>query len=104
MLLAPNETAPLRANALPSSVAPVVKVIDILASMVPLKTEVVPKVAELPTCQKMLEALVPPLRITLRPDIVVSVDAIWKIQTAFGSPRASRVRSPDDIASEDVDL
>jgi hypothetical protein len=52
----------------------------------------------------MLAALAPPLRITLRPDVVVSVDAIWKIQTAFALPWASRVRFPDDIASEDVDL
>ena len=72
--------------------------------MVPLKLEVVPRVAEVPTCQKMFLACAPPLRITWRPDVVVSVDAIWKMKTASASPRASRVRSPDDIASEDVDL
>ena len=44
-------TPPILANALPSRVAPVLKVIDCIAIMVPLKTEVVPKVAELPTCQ-----------------------------------------------------
>jgi len=31
--------------------------------MFPLKTEFVPRVAELPTCQKMLEAWAAPLRI-----------------------------------------
>ncbi len=61
-------------------------------------------VAELPTCQKMLAALAPPASITWRPDVVVSVEAIWKIQTAFELPPASRVRSPDDMASEEVDL
>ena len=58
---------PVLANALPSSVAPVLKVMDCIARIVPLKTEVVPKVAELPTCQKMLDADAPPLRITLTP-------------------------------------
>jgi hypothetical protein len=72
--------------------------------MVPLKIVVVPRVAELPTCQKIFLACAPPLRITWRPDVVVSVDAIWKMNTAFALPRASSVRSPDDIASEDVDL
>ena len=36
--------------------------------------------------------------------MVVNVDAIWNIQTAFALPCASRVRSPEEIASEDVDL
>ncbi len=51
MVLASKVTAPIRVNALPSSVAPVFKVMDWSAKMFPLKTEVVPKVAELPTCQ-----------------------------------------------------
>jgi len=71
--------------------------------MFPLKTEVVPRVAELPTCQKTLAAWALPLRMTWR-DVVVRVDAIWKMKTALASPWASSVRSPDDISSEDVDL
>ena len=59
---------------------------EVKARMFPLKTEVVPRVAELPTCQKMFAALAPPLRITWRPDVVVSVDAIWKMKTALASP------------------
>lgn len=39
--------APVLASALPSSVAPVFKVMDCSAITVPLKTEVVPDVAEL---------------------------------------------------------
>jgi len=54
--------------------------------MVPCKTEFVPRVAELPTCQKMLEAWAPPARITCRPAVVVRVDAIWKMKTALESP------------------
>src|SRR4051812_41545161 len=96
--------APFLASALPSSVAPVLKVIDCIARMFPLKTEVVPNVAEVPTCQKILVAKAPPLRITLRPEVVVSVDAIWMIKTAFAAPCASKVTSPDDTARDDVDL
>jgi hypothetical protein len=51
----------------------------------------------------MLAEVAPPLRITWRFEVVTSVDAIWKIQTAFGLPPASRVRSPDDISSEEVE-
>ena len=79
-------TAPVRANARPSSVAPVVIVIEAKARMLPLKTELVPSVAELPTCQKTLAALAPPVRMTWRPTVVVRVDAIWKMNTAFASP------------------
>src|SRR6185436_6350393 len=80
MVLASRLTAPFRANSLPSTAAPVVTVMEVSARMFPLKLEVVPSVAELPTCQKTLAALAPPLRITWRPVVVVSVDPIWKIQ------------------------
>ena len=53
-MLVSNVTAPLRARALPFSVAPVVRVMSESARMLPLKVELVPSVAELPTCQKML--------------------------------------------------
>ena len=104
MVLPAIVTPPVLANPLPSSFAPVLKVMDCIAKTVPLKTEVVPKVAVLPTCQKMLDANAPPLRITLRPDVVVSEDAICIMKTALAFPNASKVRSPDDIASEEVDL
>ena len=104
MVLLAIVTEPILANPLPLSVAPVLKVMDCIAITVPLKTEVVPKVAELPTCQKILDANAPPLRITLRPGVVVSVDAICIMKTAFAFPFASKVRSPDDIANEEVDL
>ena len=97
-------TPPILVNALPLSVAPVLRVMDCITKTFPLKAEVVPNVAELPTCQKMLEANAPPLRITWRPDVVVSEDAIWIMKTAFGFPFASNVRSPDDTAREEVDL
>lgn len=77
---------------------------DCMARTVPLNTVVVPKVAELPTCQKILEAKAPPLKITLRPDVVVRVVAIWMIKIAAELPFASNVRSPDEMASDEVDL
>jgi len=49
----------------------------------------------------MFEAEAPPLRIALRPDVVVSVDVICIINIAFAFPLASKVRSPDDIFREE---
>ena len=86
MVLESRVTAPFRAKSRPSTVAPVVAVMEVKARMFPLKTEVVPSVAELPTCQKTLAACAPPLRITWRPDVVVNVDPIWKMKTALASP------------------
>jgi hypothetical protein len=48
-------------------------------------------------------ACAPPARITCRPAVVVTVEAIWKMKTALALPCASRVRSPDEIASDEVD-
>lgn len=59
-----NVTAPVRAKALPFSVAPVLMVMDTWARMVPLKIEVVPRVAELPTCQRTLAGFAPLMRTT----------------------------------------
>src|SRR5512135_2606584 len=61
IILESKVTAPVRANNRPSTVAPVVTVMEAIGRMLPLKTEPVPSVAELPTCQKMLAALAPPL-------------------------------------------
>src|ERR1041385_4728679 len=52
----------------------------------------------------MLAALAPPLRITWRLEVVVSVDAIWKMKTALAAPWPSSVRSPEEISNDDVDL
>jgi hypothetical protein len=35
---------------------------------------------------------------------VTRVEAIWKMNTAFGSPWASSVSSPEEIANEELDL
>ena len=51
MVLVSKVTAPFRASVRPSTVAPVVSVIEVNARMFPLNEEPVPSVAELPTCQ-----------------------------------------------------
>jgi hypothetical protein len=103
MVLVSNVTAAFRASTRPSTVAPVVTVIDVKARIDPLKLEAVPRVAELPTCQKTLQAWAPLTRFTLLADAVVSVEPAWKMNTAFASPWASSVRAPVS-PSEDADL
>jgi hypothetical protein len=66
---------------------------DASAIIVPAKIVLVPRVAELPTCQKTFPDTAPPERMTsLLPAAVVRVDTIWKIQTPFALPL--RVRFP----------
>jgi hypothetical protein len=63
-VLESNVTAPVRAKARPFNAAPVAIETDAWAMMVPAKIEYVPRVAELPTCQKTLAAWAPPMRTT----------------------------------------
>ena len=104
IMLESRVTAPVCANARPCSEAPVCSVIDARAMMSPTKKLFVPRVAELPTCQKTLEAWARPARMTLRPDVTVSEDGIWKMKTAFAFHRPVSVRSPEEIARLDVDV
>src|SRR4029077_10473549 len=70
-ILVSKVTAPLRASARPFSVAPVLRVTSVSARMLPLKVELVPSTAELPTCQKMLRDWAAPARTTeLLPAVV----------------------------------
>ena len=79
-------TAPFRARTRPSTVAPVVREILVSAMIVPRNVELVPRVAELPTCQYTLQDWAPLMSRTELPDAVVSVDPAWKTKTARGSP------------------
>ncbi len=89
-------TAPWRARARPSRVVPVFRVMEVRAMMVPSKAELVPRVAELPTCQKMLQGSAPLMREIELPGAVTRVEPAWKIQKASGSPAASSVRVPEN--------
>ena len=51
MVLLSRVTAPLRARTRPFTVVPVCTVPEVNASMLPTKVVLVPRVAELPTCQ-----------------------------------------------------
>jgi hypothetical protein len=73
MVLLSKVTAPFRARALPWMVAPVLSEIEERAKIFPANRVVVPRVAELPTCQNTLEAWAPLIRTTLLPAAVVSV-------------------------------
>ena len=74
-MVVPGTVAPLplkvtpavNAKALPFIVLLVFIVMAWLANMVPLKTENVPRTAEVPTCQKIFWACAPPSRMTLTP-------------------------------------
>jgi hypothetical protein len=74
IVLSSSVTAPVCANTRPFTLAPVVNVADVNASIVPTNEVVVPSVAELPTCQKTLHACAPPVRTTELPVAVVKVD------------------------------
>lgn len=87
-------TAPFRANSCPLKLAPVVAVMEVRASTDPAKEELVPKVADEPTCQKTLQAWASPIKTTELAPAVISVDAALKINTALGSPPASSVKAP----------
>ena len=96
-------TAAFRARTRPSRVAPVSMVMLARAMTVPTKRVPVPSVTEEPTCQKTLQAWAPLVRTTELAESVVSVEeGAWKIQTAFGSPCASRVSDPPTSSEEEA--
>ena len=68
----------------------------VCAMIVPTKTVPVFRVAELPTCQKTLQASAPPVTSTRAPTSVISDDADWKIQTELASPVSVSVSSGSD--------
>jgi hypothetical protein len=70
MVLSLSVTAPVWACTRPLRVAPVLSVAEASARIVPTNAVDVPKVAELPTCQKTLQACAPPSSVTALPDAV----------------------------------
>ena len=92
MVLLSNVTAPFRAKALPQPmVAPVFKVMLVSARIFPWNEVVVPRVAELPTCQNMFGSVLGLLvRLLIKTTdellAVVSVLPIWKTNSEPGMP------------------
>jgi hypothetical protein len=74
MVLLSRVTAPLRASTRPFTVVPVCTEIEVNAMMVPTNVVLVPRVAELPTCQNTLHGEAPLMRATVLPDAVINVD------------------------------
>lgn len=66
-------TAPVLARSLPSTVALVKALMDCFAITVPTINELSPSVAELPTCQKTLHELAPPVTVMLLAEPVMRV-------------------------------
>ena len=64
------------------------------ARMVPWNMVSVPRVAELPICQKTLHGDAPLISATDELLAVVRVLPIWNTQTALGSPWALSVSAP----------
>jgi hypothetical protein len=102
MVSSSRVTAPLRASIRPTMVTPVVTEIDVKARTLPWKEEPVPSVAELPTCQNTLQAEAPLVRTTELAESVTSVEPIWKMKTAFGSPCAFRVSAPPTSSPDEA--
>jgi hypothetical protein len=94
MWLVSSVTAPLRANVLPDTLAPVAREILVSARILPTNLVVEPRTAEVFTFQKTLQS-VPPLVIkTEEPLAVVSSLALLKMKTAAESPWALSVSWP----------
>jgi hypothetical protein len=94
IVLVSRVTAPFRARTRPFTVAPVLRVAEVSAKIVPTKLVEVPRVADEPTCQKTLQACTPFSRTMLAEDPVVKVEPAWKMNTASGFPPPFRVMAP----------
>ena len=100
-VFASSVTAPVSAIALPVAAALVSKVMLAWAITVPIKFVPVPKVAELPTCQKTSHRCALLTSITEALLAVVRVLPMRKIKTESGLPSPFRVSVPV-MAAEDA--
>jgi hypothetical protein len=67
------------------------------AMMVPAKVVVVSSVAELPTCQKTLQACAPLVSRTVEPGAVMSVLPAWKMKTPSPLSVSVPVRNSEEL-------
>src|SRR5579859_191384 len=96
-------TAPFWASNRPTTVAPVLSVMEVTAKIEPWRTELTPIVAELPTAQKTFTACAPLIRTTLRGVTTVRAEPTMKTNTAPGLPWPSRIKSPEEISMVDAE-
>lgn len=95
IVLLSKVTAAVCAIRRPSMVAPVFAVMDAAATIVPLKVELIPNVADDPTRQNTLQDCALLDRLILEELPVIKVDPVLKTNSAFGSPCASSVNDID---------
>jgi hypothetical protein len=92
IILASRVIAALAAKTFPILIAPVVKVTLVEAKIFPKNSVFVPRVAELPTCQKTLHA--EPRETTIELLAVVRVLDILKTNNGFDSPKLFNTKVP----------
>ncbi|KAF4621643.1 hypothetical protein G7Y89_g14507 [Cudoniella acicularis] len=91
---------PPRANKPPLLLAPPSAVTETCARIVPANAMLIPKVADVPTCQKTLQGKPPPESITAEPTEVTKVEPIWKYQASVGDPVPASIKVPVSCADE----
>ncbi len=95
--------APFRASALPGAIdAPVSSVMLVRATMLPAKRASSSTVAELPICQKTLQAVPPWMTVTVLSRDVQRAPDLEDSRRRLGSPFASSVRFPTPSAAEEA--
>src|SRR5580698_3482376 len=90
----PARVTPPYDNARPSRDPPAPNVIAPAARIVPVNEEAAPVPAAPFTCQKMLDAWAPLIRLTVLPAAVLRAALTWKMKIAFGLPCPSNVNAP----------
>jgi hypothetical protein len=102
IVTAPPPPGSSPARALPVTLAPVLRVMLVNARILPMNDVVVPRVAELPTCQKTLHGCpAAPLAVLIttdEPDPVMRVLTVLNIQTSLAVPE--RVSVPVKLAED----
>jgi hypothetical protein len=86
--MAAKVTAPVNAYSPPltDALVPPSTVIELRAIIVPANVQLVPNVAEEPTCQYTFDGKTPPERTTCELVAVVNVVGIWKTNTSVAEP------------------
>jgi hypothetical protein len=101
IVLVSRVTEPLRASTRPSTVAPVFRLTDASAMIVPMNSVEVPSVAEESTCQNTWHDG-PLMKRTLLPEAVIRVDPALKMKTASGLPWVFSVSVPVSLIEVDA--
>jgi len=86
IVLSSSVTEPFSARTRPTTVAPVFRVADVSARIVPKKVVPVSSVAEEVTCQKTLQACAPFSRTTELFGLIKRDDPAWKMKTESALP------------------